>query len=224
MRTIDLTHPFSASVYNPPGFPEVRIEELDPDPTASLRDTLVSFVVHVATHIDAPMHLRERTRDIASIPLDALIGSGVAWKIPCDEPRAIDAEDLEMARPSPRRGDHVFIWTGWDRHFCNFERYARHPYLTEAAARWLVERRIGLFGIDTPTPDLAVPFRDPGFEYPVHRELLSHDIPIVENVASLSEVAGRRFEAFVCPVPFVDADGAPARVFARVRDEGAEGA
>lgn len=216
MAVVDLTHPFPASIYNPPAFPAVRIEELEATGGEPLRDTLVSFVVHVGTHIDAPMHLRERTADAAALELDALIGPAVAWGVSCAEAREIGVDELRAARPEARPGDRVFVWTGWDRHFGDAERYARHPHLSADAAVWLVERGVALVAIDTPTPDMAVPFRGEGFDYPVHRRLLECDIPIVENVANLGRVAGRRFTAFVCPIPFAGADGAPARVFARL--------
>jgi kynurenine formamidase len=72
--------------------------------------------------------------------------------------------------------------------------------------------------IDTPTPDLAVGARPAGFDFPVHRALLGADIPIVENVAGVGAVAGRRFRGYVCPIPLEGADGAPARVFAQLED------
>jgi arylformamidase len=219
VRIVDLTQPFPVSVYNPPGFPPVRMDRLSDDPGEPLRDTRVSFCVHVGTHIDAPRHLRERDQDVAGMALDRLIGPAVAWAIPCESARAITAGELEAAEPAPRPGDQVYIWTGWDRHFGDPATYARHPHLDAGAADWLVERGIGLLATDTPTPDLAVGAREPSFDYPVHRRLLSSDIPIVENMANLEAVAGRRFTGYVCPIPFVGSDGAPARVFADVDPE-----
>jgi arylformamidase len=218
MRTVDLTHPFAASVYNPKGFPPVRMGLLSEAEDEAVIDTVVSFVVHVGTHLDAPMHVRGNAGDVAGIDLDRLIGPAVAWAVPCDGAREIGVEELRAARPEPRPGDHVFIWTGWDRHFRDPERYARHPHLAAEAAGWLVESGVSLVGIDTPTPDLAVPARDETFDYPVHRRLLDNDVLIVENVANLGAIAGRRFTAYVCPVPFAGSDGAPARVFARLED------
>jgi arylformamidase len=219
MRIVDLTQPFPASVYNPPGFPPVRMDALSDDPGEPLRDTRVSFVVHVGTHIDAPRHLRERDQDVAGMALDRLIGPAVAWALPCESARAITAGELEAAEPPPRPGDQVYVWTGWDRHFGDPATYARHPHLDAGAADWLVEHGVALLAIDTPTPDLAVGEREPSFDYPVHRRLLSSDIPIVENMANLEAVAGRRFTGYVCPIPFVGSDGAPARVFADVEPD-----
>jgi kynurenine formamidase len=196
----------------------VRIEQLPCPADAILRDTQVSLAVHVGTHIDAPRHLVGRDGDVAGLALESLIGPAVAWAIACEAPREIGVDEVRAARPELRRGEQVYVWTGWDRWFGDAERYAAHPHLSAAAAEWLVDRGAALVGIDTPTPDLAVGARRDGFDFPVHRALLGADVPIVENVAGLGAVAGRRFTGHVCPVPIVGADGAPARVFARLQE------
>lgn len=214
MTLVDLTHPLAADVYNPPGFPPVRVEQLPCPPGAVLRDTLVELVVHVGTHIDAPLHLLGREQDAAGLRLEALIGPAVAWAFACEAPREIGLDELRAARPEARPGDQVYVHTGWDRFFADADRFAAHPHLSAEAAEWLAGQGVALVGIDTPTPDLAVGARGDGFGFPVHRALLGADIPIVENVAGLGAVAGRRFTGHVCPIPLVGADGAPARVFA----------
>ena len=219
MTLVDLTHPLAADVYNPPGFPPVRVEQLPCPPGAILRDTVIEMVVHVGTHIDAPRHLIGREQDAAALRLDALIGPAVAWAFACDEPREIGADELRAARPEARPGDQVYLSTGWERHYAEPERYALHPHLSADAAAWLVARGVSLVAIDTPTPDLAVGARGEDFDFPVHRALLGADIPIVESVTGLGAVAGRRFRGHVCPIPLAGADGAPARVFARLGDE-----
>jgi kynurenine formamidase len=218
MTLLDLTHPLGPAVYTPAGFPPVQIEQLPCPQDAVLRDTRVSMVVHVGTHVDAPRHLVGRETDAAGLSLHALVGPAVAWGIAREEPREIGVDELRAARPEARPGDQVYVWTGWDRHVGDPARYAAHPHLSAEAAEWLVELGAALVGVDTPTPDLAVGVRPAGFDFPVHRALLGADIPIVENVAGLRAVAGRRFTGHVCPVPLVGADGAPARVFARLEE------
>ena len=218
MTLVDLTHALAADVYNPPGFPPVRVEQLPCPSGAILRDTRIDLVVHVGTHIDAPLHLTGRKQDAAHLRLDDLIGPAVAWALECEEPREIGVDEIQAARPEPRPGDQVYVSTGWEHRYAEPERYAIHPHLSAAAAEWLVERQVALVGIDTPTPDLAVGLRHDGFDFPVHRALLGADIPIVENVRGLAAVTGRRFRGHVCPIPIAGADGAPARVFAETED------
>ena len=42
--------------------------------------------------------------------------------------------------------------TGWSRMFGKAEYFSDFPTLTLEAAEWIAERRIGLLGMDTPTP------------------------------------------------------------------------
>ena len=69
MTLVDLTHALAADVYNPPGFPPVRVEQLPCPSGAILRDTRIDLVVHVGTHIDAPLHLTGRKQDAAHLRL-----------------------------------------------------------------------------------------------------------------------------------------------------------
>jgi arylformamidase len=216
MTLVDLTHPLGPGAHSPPGSPALRIEELPCPPGAVLRDSVVELVVHAGTHVDAPSHLIGHAQHADELPLDALIGPAVAWGFDCAEPREIGARELQAARPEARAGDQVYLHTGWDRFYGDEERYAAHPHVSAEAAAWLVERGVSLVAIDTPTPDLAVAARPEGFDFPVHRALLGAGVPIVENVAGLGAVAGRRFRGHVCAIPLVGADGAPARVFAEL--------
>ena len=53
-----------------------------------------------------------------------------------------------------RPGAMVIYRTGWDRTFGTPERLADFPTLTVEAAMWIADRRIGLLGMDTPTPSM----------------------------------------------------------------------
>jgi kynurenine formamidase len=90
-----------------------------------------------------------------------------------------------------------------------------HPALAVSAARWLVDRGVKLLGLDLPTPDLAVPRRPPGFDWPVHKVLLSSGVLVAEHLTGLRELAGRRVEAIFGLIRIEGADRAPALVLAR---------
>ena len=49
-------------------------------------------------------------------------------------------------------GAKVIYPTGWDHAFGTHEYFSDFPSLTVEAAQWLAQRRIGLIGMDTPTP------------------------------------------------------------------------
>lgn len=128
--------------------------------------------------------------------------------------RATGVEHLEACQPDLERDDILLLDTGWARYF-RTPAYAVHPALAVSAARWLVDRGVKLLGLDLPTPDLAVPRRPPGFDWPVHKVLLSSGVLVAEHLTGLRELAGRRVEAIFGLIRIEGADGAPALVLAR---------
>src|SRR5262249_22982205 len=93
--------------------------------------------------------------------------------------------------------------------------YDEHPYLSDEAARWLVDRGVRMLGVDTPTPDLPVAGRPPGFDWPVHRILLSNHVLVVEHLCNLEPLEGQRVDLMVMALNVRGADGAPARIVGR---------
>jgi arylformamidase len=82
-----------------------------------------------------------------------------------------------------------------------------------------VDRQVKLLAVDTPTPDIPVDKRPPGFDWPVHHTLLGDGVLISEQVANAHSLVGRRAEFLFLPLNIVGGDGAPARVLGRpIRD------
>jgi kynurenine formamidase len=142
-------------------------------------------------------------------------------------------------------GDIVLINTGWHhRYGDNMEYFGHGPGLSEAAARWLVERGVKLVGIDTPTVDhpLATTLarrhrgigplivelprryrqrtgRQPVEDFPdwnpAHRTLLRAGIPTIENVgAEVDSVNGRRCAFQAFPWDWPEGDACVVRLVA----------
>lgn len=211
---IDLTHPLSAampcaSIFPQPSFGKIRTLPADP-----FNVTEIHMVAHAGTHVDAPLHFYEDGPDMASVPLDRLGGPGVVWHIEKEADEIIEPADLERCRPHLREGDILAIDTGWAKLFGS-ERYERHPSFSVEAAAWMVERRIKLLACDFATPDLVYHRRQPGFDWPVHHQLLSKGILICEHLTGHSALAGERVQFQFGALPIVGGDGSPARVLAR---------
>ena len=66
--------------------------------------------------------------------------------VPALELPPVDAEVFEGRDIA---GKAVLVHTGWDRHWRTDAYFENHPFLTEAAARMLVERGARLVGIDS---------------------------------------------------------------------------
>jgi kynurenine formamidase len=217
MALIDLTQPFANGMYSQRLFPPVKVERCLRIEERGVNVTCVEFAVHAGTHVDAFRHFVPDGAAIDSIPLESFAGRAVGWAVSRAAGEAITIADLEAGGPAAEPGDIVFISTGWGSYFHGEpERYRRHPYLSVDAALWLVERRVKLCCFDLPTPDQPEEGRPAGFDWPVHHALLEGGVLIAEHAANLDRVAGRRFQAFALPIPFVGGDGSPVRLVAEL--------
>ena len=211
----DLSHALIAGVSRVAMFPAPSFGKFRSFPDDPLNVTEIRMVAHVGTHLDAPSHFVPDGPAIDQIPLGRLHGPGVVWHVRCRAGETIEPEDLDGASPPARPGDMVLLDTGWSRWF-GTAAHDDHPWLSSAAAAWLADRRVGLLGVDLPTPDLPVPRRPAeGFGWPVHKILLSCGVLIVEHLTGLAPLAGQRVEIHIGAINLEGADGAPARVLAR---------
>lgn len=212
-RWIDLAHPYHEGMTHPPvaGPPCIEtVLEVGRDPFNLQRFT---FITHLGTHVDAPLHFIRGGRTIDTYELRELGGEG--WVLPMDKGpnQPITLNDLETSGARVEPGQIVFLATGWDRHFSTAD-YHTHPYLSEEAARWLLDRRVKMVGVDCFSADMPVPLRPKDFGWPVHHLLLGHGVLIAENLANLRSVAGRKLTIGAFPLKIRGGDGAPARIFA----------
>jgi kynurenine formamidase len=79
----------------------------------------------------------------------------------------------------------------------------------------LVEQNIKLFACDFATPDLVYDLRPEGFDWPVHRALLSRGILICEHLRGHGTFAGQRVEFMFNALNIKGSDGAPVRALCR---------
>jgi arylformamidase len=210
----DLTFRISADVPRLRKFSAPLIEKVAsiPDDPASV--TRLDIVCHTGTHVDAPCHFIPGAPGVDEIPLQRLHGPAVVVHAHVGAGGEVRADDL--SRSGAAAGDIVILDTGWWR---GGGGEGDHPYLTEDAARWLVERRVKLLATDLPTPDLAVARRGDDFDWPVHRILLGHGVLIAENLTNLGGLPPR-VEAMLVPLPIAGSDGSPVRALARAVDRG----
>ena len=67
--------------------------------------THVSFVTHMGTHVDAPLHVRPDGMSLDQIPVSCWLGEGPVIGIPKGAHEEITAEDLETSGMEVRPGD-----------------------------------------------------------------------------------------------------------------------
>jgi kynurenine formamidase len=93
-------------------------------------------------------------------------------------------------------------------HFCH-----DFPGLGKTGAEYLVEKGVKMVGVDTLGVDADGAEGDPA-----HHELLSHRIPIVENLRNLSQLRGKRAYFVSLPLLIRDGSASPVRPIALIAD------
>ncbi|TDE11822.1 cyclase family protein [Jiangella asiatica] len=197
---VDVTQPLYGGMPKALTLPDVSITPLrrlaDGEPVEVTQLTIPS---HAGTHIDAPSHVLPGAKTIDQIPLERFTGPGVVVSVRRAPGETIGVQDVLDGGPELRDGDMLLLDTGWAAKF-GTDDYHDHPSLHPDLAEWLVERGVGLVGVDVVTPDLPLPRRPEGFGFPVHHTLLGREILIAENLASLAPAAGRRVHVSAFPL------------------------
>jgi kynurenine formamidase len=204
MRYIDLSHPIydHMSVY-PGDSPTVLKDERNMEQDGYCIWQLSSSM-HAGTHVDCPMHLVNSATFIGEYPLESFMGKASLLDASGQDIIAMKNEYYEKVR----EGEILLIYTGFDKYYGTKEYYESHPVITEDMAKFLVERRIKLVGIDMPSPDCK--------PYKAHKILLEGGIFILENLTGLDKLLHEEdIEMFAQPLKLA-AEASLVRAVARV--------
>jgi arylformamidase len=217
---IDLSHVIEAGMTSYKGLPGPVIcdywdrEASRPnyDDGSSFQIGRIDMVANTGTYVDSPFHRFAHGCDLAGLALRSLADlRGVVVHSPWQEGLATDVaafRGLDLA------GKAVLIRTGWDI-FWRSERYfAEHPFLTAAAAQFLVDAGAAFVGIDSHNiDDTRTRSR------PVHTCLLGADIPIGEHLTRLDALPQTGFRFHAVPPKIAGMGTFPVRAYA-VLDNG----
>ena len=160
------------------------------DDGSSFQIGRIDMVANTGTYLDSPFHRYAEGKDLAGLPLESLADlPGIVVRRPHGSGLATDVEHLSGLDV---RGRAVLVHSGWDRHWRTDVYKNDHPFLTAAAAEWLVQQGAALVGIDSYNID-----RTSVRARPVHTGLLGADIPICEHMTGLGNLpdGGFRFSA-----------------------------
>lgn len=179
------------------------------DDGSSFQIGRVDMVANTGTYLDSPFHRFAAGADLAGLDLARLAGvPAVVVRQPFEAGLAVDVAAFEGL---DCRGRAVLVHTGWDRHWRTAAYLDDHPFLTGAAAAWLVAAGATIVGIDSHNiDDTRTRTR------PVHTALLGAGIPICEHLTNLAAVpdAGATFTAV--PPRIAGMGTFPVRAFARL--------
>ena len=213
MRIVDLTMAWP-DVPTYPGHPEPMIYRTSTFKENGKQVSKLEIGTHSGTHIDAPRHYIEGGGTVEDIPLETLCGP--AYVLDLTECRgAVDAATLTRTLGYQRRAQRLLLRYDGHKRLGSMDYYFKQPWLTEDAARWLVEKaECLLIGMDTPMPDSPENIK----EMPVHKILLGAGVVIAEYLVNLDKIRADTCDLIVAPLKIKGGDGAPARVFAIVQD------
>ncbi|MHB8627139.1 MAG: cyclase family protein [Aggregatilineales bacterium] len=167
----------------------------------------IEMVANTGTYVDSPFHRFADGKDLSELPLTSLANlDTVVIRVADAAQRAISRVVFDGVDV---RGKAVLVHTGWAAHWRTDQYFEGHVFLTDDAARYLVEAGAALVGIDSYNIDDTA-----DMTRPVHTALLGADIPIVEHMRGLDELPDGNFRFFAVPVKVKAFGTFPVRAFA----------
>ncbi|MDQ3239077.1 MAG: cyclase family protein [bacterium] len=204
MKYVDLSHTFDVNTPVYPGDAPPTFLQLAENSKDGFMITQLTHNTHTGTHIDAPLHMIENGKNIHDYPISYFFGEAVVIK--AKDKKIIDIDSLEGV--ILLENDLVIIETGKYKEYGESSYFENSPEISVQFAKALVNAKVRMLCIDFASPDSA-PFL-------VHKELLSNDILIIENLNNLEALGeSARFKIVALPGPYAT-DASPVRVVAIV--------
>jgi arylformamidase len=214
---VDLSHVIEAGMITYRGLPGPQICDFwereasaaNYDDGSTFQIGRIDMIANTGTYVDSPFHRYADGCDLAGLKLSSLAGlDGIAVRRPFEAGLATDAADFEGLDV---RGRAVLVHTGWDRHWRTDAYWTDHPFLTEAAAQFLVDEGATFVGIDSHNIDDTR-----SRSRPVHSILLGAGVPIGEHLTNLGALPGSGFKFSAVPPKIAGMGTFPVRAYAVV--------
>ena len=216
-RIVDLSHEIVDGMTTHPGIPPPTISTFLTHAASAARYApgttfeigRIDLVANTGTYLDTPAHRFPGGHDLSGLALESVVElDGVLVDARGMTGCAIGPETFRGVSVSGRA---VLVATGWDACWGTPEYLVDNPYLTEAAAQWLVAEGAALVGIDSLNVDsLADPSR------PAHTTILGAGIPLVEHLTGLGMLPAGGWRFFAVPPRIRGMATFPVRAFAIV--------
>jgi kynurenine formamidase len=226
LEIIDLSQEIFSGMPVFPGLPEVKItmhashEQWDGITDSDVVSPAVNRLElgeHTGTHVDAINHMARQYREqsIDTMPLTMFYTEGICLDLshkglldliePADLERALSGAGLEI-----KQGDTVLLYTDHYRRAFGTTDWHNGPGVSVDTARWLGQRQIAAFGVETLSPGVRhVSNKE------VHRICGEMGFTHYENMMNLYRLIGRgRFRFIGLPLKIRGGTGSPVRAIA----------
>lgn len=226
VEIIDLSQEIYSGMPVYPGLPEVKIEVhvtheewegLTDAKTVTPGVNRLEMGEHTGTHVDAISHMARqyKTQSIETMPLAMFYTEGICLDLSEKQlGELIEVHDLEKALSEAKleikEGDTVLLYTDHYRRAYGTEDWVHGPGLSAQAARWLGEKKIAAFGVETLSPGIRKVSNKE-----VHRICGEMGFTHYENLINLYQLVGRgRFRFIGLPLKIRGGTGSPVRAVA----------
>lgn len=168
----------------------------------------VTTSTHQGTHIDSSRHFFYDGETIDTIALDRLIVRAIKIDLTHKKNKeAITPDDLKPYMDKIKPGCAILLHTGWDKQWPEDIFFSDFPYVSVELAEWIRDQKIGLVGMDMPTPN--------GDAWKVvHETILRDGTLIVEGLANMEQITADEFTFLALPLKLKGRDGSPIRAVA----------
>jgi arylformamidase len=214
-RLVELNHVVRDGMTTYPGLPGPVIRahltreasRLAYAPGTEFQIDHISLVGNTGTYVDSPFHRYASGTDLAGLPLERLADLPIAVaRLTGSARRGIEVTALAAL---PVQGCAVLLHTGWDAHWGTPSYGDAAPFLTGAAARWLVDAGAALVGIDSVNIDDTS-----DATRPAHSALLAAGVPVLEHLTGLDQLPATGARLHAAPLRIERFGTFPVRAYA----------
>jgi len=174
--------------------------------------TEVDIVTHLGTHVEAPYHHGNLTKDVTALPTEHYMGRGVLLRLDTCAPNAlITRADLEAAdRRRVRRGDVLVLDSRFHSEPFVISPDDRRPHLSREAAEWFLEKGVKAVGFGD---GICI---EQNIEHctACHDIMLGNDILFLEVMQNIDRLESEIFLILYLPLPIKGLDACPVNIVA----------
>ena len=233
-RLVDLTHAFDrTSLYWPSSPTAFVLDTLSAGMTPGgyfYSAFALATPEHGGTHLDAPYHFSGTGNTTDRVPLTQLIAPAVVIDITAQarsnrdyQLTVADLAAFEARHGRVPRGAIVLLRADWSRRWSNPTSYFGDSvprrttqlhlpsYGIDAARVLVLERGVGVLGLDTPSIDYG-----PSTDFVVHRMAMGANVAGLENLTNLDQLPPTGALVIALPMKIAGGSGGPLRAVALV--------
>jgi kynurenine formamidase len=213
MTVVDLSHSINESMPVFPGTEPPKIVDACTIAKNGFAEKLLNFYSHTGTHIDAPGHILAGAATLDELPIGHFIGPGFVLDVSLIKGAQVEIDDLKRHEMMIRDIEFLLLHSGWAKHWGDAKYFSGYPALSPEAAKWLTGFSLKAIGVDMISVDSV-----DSLTLDVHRTILEKGMVVVENLAGLETLIGKKFTFSCLPLKIPGGDGSPIRAVAIIQE------